>query len=223
MNCLLAREKMKDAFAAGLPLPQEILVHRENCPGCQAFYLRAENLFALLEAGLHGMVNRPVPTSLLPRVRAALDQAPVLRSFWVPGWRFAALASTVVLVVSLGVLAHYELRRDAVPQPTPLASLGAHQPATESLANAANPSTRGITPRNTASASHVQVPRPESEVIVSAEEREAFARYMVEQSTPKSMTVAVVPTAEADNQPIEIALLQIEDLEIKLLESMPAE
>ncbi len=66
----------------------------------------------------------------------------------------------------------------------------------------------------------VSPPTPEPEVIVLAEEREAFAEFVAEVPQEPSVALALTrPSPESADEPLEIALLRIDGLEVKPLES----
>jgi hypothetical protein len=59
-----------------------------------------------------------------------------------------------------------------------------------------------------------------AEVMVLAEERAAFVRFVTDLPEEREIAVAFTrPATEAKDEPVEIALLRIDDLEVTPLES----
>jgi hypothetical protein len=223
MSCQRVRREITEAFAAGgRPLSPEASGHVEACAACRDFYNEQQKLFRLLDNGLRALANHAVPPSLLPRVRAGLDQAPVVSRSWMSGWSLAVLACAVVLAV---VLPQVRQR----PQP-PAKTQGTTQTVARSVENppADGYSTQSVPPspvtrRHSATrpaGCTAQVPPAALEVIVLAEERDAFARFVAKLPVEQDVAVALTrPAPENADRPIEIALLQIKSLEVKPLEA----
>lgn len=223
MNCKVARRKITDSFAAGATvLPPELTAHQESCATCRDFDAAEGTLFRSLDAGLESLVNEPMPPSLLPRVRARLEEAEAFRSSWSSRWSFVAFAAALLLALSLMAFWHRTERRTdgseslsvasrAEEHPVPAVPMPRHRPVT-ALSEKHRPK-------------DVAVPRKEAselslEVIVLPEERAAFAKFVAQ--LPEEADVAVALTRAAPEQeepPLEIALLKIEELEVKPLES----
>lgn len=224
MNCQNVRKQITDSFAYGTAsLAPQALAHRQACPSCQSFYEKQQELFQSLDAGLQGMVNQPVPPSLLPRVRARLDAAPVRRSSWNIKWGSAAVATVVLLAVFSAAVWH-RLASQTKGTRTPVlvssgeSHLGTAKPATSNQGNLPAPRRRALAP------SRREAPKPSQEVIISPEERAAFARFVTEVPEAGKVALALTRPAPApDEAPVQIALLQIKDVEVKLLDGSTTE
>lgn len=224
MNCQRAREKITDSFASAVVVPLEVSAHCERCAQCQAFFERERSLFEVLNAGLERLVNHPVPPSLLPRVSAELEQRPARRGFWTAGWSFAAIAAAAVLVLSISPLWNFSARRDAMPERTPVASVEPPHPAGE--APVSRVTTSGGIRRAVAktAASRPKESEAAPEVIVLPEERQGFTHFVVGRTNPDMKMIALTRAApQRDELPVEIAVLEIKDLEVKRLESLNGE
>ncbi len=96
-------EHYKDALieaAASSVQPQgDLRAHLGACASCRAAFDQEQALFASIDAGLHATANAEVPASLLPRVRARLDEVSAPRRIWVTNW--LVLASAAVIVFAL--------------------------------------------------------------------------------------------------------------------------
>jgi hypothetical protein len=220
MNCRIAQSKITDRFAAESPvLPEEVCAHWETCQSCREFYESERTLFASLDLGLETLVNEPVPSSLAPRVRARLSQTS-LESSWTAGWKIAVLA-VATLVLGLGLLWKIHPDHVAVPRRTPIARTTPQTaPHTSSAPSSA--------PVATVSVKHVVIASSQTEampeVIVLAEERRAYARFAAGSVALLPVAPVIAPTtAEMDDKPMEIGLLQIEEIEVQPLESQGGE
>jgi len=75
MNCQSAREQIFNTLAASHgELAGELAAHVQSCGGCRTFYAKQAELFGALDSGVSAMANEPVPASLLPRVRARMEE-----------------------------------------------------------------------------------------------------------------------------------------------------
>ena len=226
MNCRLAQEEMQDAFAAGLSvLPQEVLAHRENCPGCQTFYQEEEDLFASLDTALENIVNQPVPGSLFPRIRARLEPAPARGLFPLQGWNWAALTAAIVLVSSLGFLRSHQHPRGTVMKPVTTASFGASLPAPESQRpfSVMSRGASAMTGPKAAPVARARRAKAEPGIIVLTEEREAFARYVAGRGQEQVLVAVASAGTKTTDSDVEVALLRVDELQIAPLESRSAE
>lgn len=82
MPCEEYREALIEMAANG-PMPDGLRFHLEACASCRETLQEEQELFAAVDSGVQRMANAEVPPSLLPRVRAGLDQEASERwSFW---------------------------------------------------------------------------------------------------------------------------------------------
>jgi hypothetical protein len=221
MNCRLARKKISESLAsAASEMSSGIHAHCTDCPECRAFYEKERGLYSALESELASLMNPAVPVSLVPGVRARLDEVPTPQSVWVPRLVFASLA-LAVLIVCVTYLARepqdqprvvrVEVASGQDSRPDPAAPLPA-KPVVADKFRAEK--------RRKAQASSDTVP----EVIISAEERKDIARFVAH--VPEQGNVAVALTLPASTEadaPIEIALLDLGFVEVKPLQPETAE
>ena len=106
MNCQRAREQVTDMLAAGrVELAGALSDHAQSCTGCRTFYAKQAEIFRAMYSGLGAMVNESVPPSLLPRVRARMQE-----THTVSPWLYRLLPVAAVLVV-VWVIAYPLVRR----------------------------------------------------------------------------------------------------------------
>jgi hypothetical protein len=223
MNCKQCQQKILESLAAG----QDVLAfdaarHQESCEVCREFRRTEQTLFTAIDVSLRSLANQPVPPSLLPSVRTLMDKTPAPNRTHFNSWAVAAVTAAALLTVNFG----YRMRHPAnslrstvstsvasrnvdIPQKAPHPD----QQPQESLIPA--PKIGHSAPANSTAT---------PEVIVLAEEREAFAKFV--SAVPEEPNIAqalACPTPAASGDAVEIALLQIDELEVKPLEGTATE
>ena len=223
MNCHTARKKITDALARETVVPCDIASHQANCAECQAFYEKERRLFASIDEGLQNVVNQPAPLALLLHLRAQLDQTSVPRSLWIPQWTYAVFAATLILTLTAVAFWNRFLRQDASPEPRHIVARSDRQPVPEAppiASEVLNPRIPRIRSSKRA-ASAGGPPEAAPEVIVLAEEREAFVRFISHVPSKAGLGPTSKPDVpELTDAPIDIALIEIQEVEITPLESM---
>ena len=219
MNCQTARKQVMESCAGGVAtFPPGLRAHLESCVECRLFCEHETDLFAALDTGLQNLANYPVPTSLLPSLRAALEQMPARRSLFVTAWGLAALAAALALVISLNLLSSrmqrraFQVERQVVafqPERPPEPKTSRHLRVAVSNAN-----------RRTKAATIPLARKSESrpEVIVLTEEREAFAQFLADRAREPLELVAAPKALEKSELAVDIALLTIKKVEIQPIE-----
>ena len=224
MNCHAAQRKITDALAASIAPPAGAASHAADCVECQAYYEKQRQLFASIDAGLRARVNPPVPLSFFLRLRTTLDQAPAPCSLRIPRWAFAAVAATLLLALAGVAFRNRFLRQDASSEPSHVVARSDRQRVPESPPISSEVASRQATltrsNKKTLPAS-AESSEAAPDVIVLAEEREAFARLISHVPSKAGVGAAPKPhVPELTDAPIDIALIEIQDVEITPLESM---
>ncbi|MGC2527233.1 MAG: hypothetical protein WA639_05775 [Candidatus Acidiferrum sp.] len=218
MPCENYREALIDAAAAGSTPSRELRSHLEACASCRAAFADEMQLFAAIDQSLRVTVNADVPASLLPRVRADLNERPASRRSWIPA--FAGVGIAAVLVVAL-VLARKSARVGV--EPNPLAIPSAHN--FPSVANP--PMTPAIAPQEMAWATrkHIRVGALKTAPAVEAAGVEAEVLIPVGQKRALDVLLAKLRQGElqAEGVPIERFEKPIEILEVSPLDISPIE
>ena len=99
MPCENYREALTEAAAADSAPSSELRSHLDGCASCRAAFAEERQLFAVVDAGLRAKANAEMPASLLPRVRANLNELSVPRRSWIPA--FAAIAAAAAIVIGI--------------------------------------------------------------------------------------------------------------------------
>jgi hypothetical protein len=226
MPCQHYKEALIETAAGGSEPQGDLRVHLDACAACRAAFEQEQSLFASIDAGLHVTANAELPASLLPRVRARLEEESAPRRGW-----FAnrlVLASAAVLVVAF-IAARAVWRTNVVPEPVETAGKTNVPPQV-------TPSSQNPTP----------VVAPPMEKNSSVQRQLAIARNPTEHGTPltgKTMPEVLVPRdqeallAEYAGQwslhkrapllaqdsdtivlaPLQVAQIQIAELDVKPL------
>jgi hypothetical protein len=223
MNCRSAQEEIVDAMASReYELRGKLDRHVRECAGCSAFLASQTSLSAAVDSHLRLIANEPVPPSLLPGVRAQLDQEPAPRQ-WAFSWRFAAVAAAVVLLLAAGIRMLRSDTSGRAPEATAQVA-----PGSPSVNRAATVGPQAQQPARKTSRvirkAGVHAHSSAPEVLVLPEEQQAFRRFVSDIS--KDWDVAKVSVAAAPDSAdaaVEIALLTIENVEVKPLEGTDSE
>jgi anti-sigma factor RsiW len=218
MNCQQCQKEIVELLSASAnSLTPAVREHQNSCPACRSFYDAQRDLFQSLDAGLKSLVNQPVPPSLLPSIRARMDEQPTIGSAWVTRWGLAATVAVLILLFAIGHRFHRTVSPPSVLENSLTASRNASPP--QQAAPAVEKSAEDLPRHRTSYARAMASSTVAPEVIVLAEEREAFARFVAEM--PQNPQVALALTRPAPPLPddtTEIALLKIDNLEVKPLE-----
>jgi hypothetical protein len=99
MSCENYREALIESAASGAAPPRELRLHLDACTSCRATFTEELQLFVAIDAGVRTTANAEVPASLLPRVRAKLNELSVPRRSWIP--TYVAVAAAVALVIAI--------------------------------------------------------------------------------------------------------------------------
>ena len=164
------------------------------------------------------MVSEEAPASLLPRVRACMEPATAGLKGWRPAWFTAA--ATAALAITFGVLRH---NSEQNPLRTNPGGASSDDSAAAVLApNAPDAEQQAVLKQTVwkkTIAPSPELPDQRVEVIVLADQREAFARFVAELPNEKEATAGLTrPASEPEGVPVEIALLQIHELKVEPLE-----
>jgi hypothetical protein len=223
MNCKQCREKILESFAAGQSvLVVEASCHQESCKACREFFRTQKTLFLAIDKHLGSLMNQPIPPSLLPSVRVRLEEVSVPRRFQFYAWSAAAITAAALLTVNAGYRLRHSVNSAKPSSVTSVVSRGADTPQRE-LPRIQEPRKSYIPAskmRRSAPAASAAVP----EVVVLAEERKAFAKFVSEVPEEPDVAQALVHSSPNKGEDsVKIALLQIDGLDVKLLEGTATE
>jgi hypothetical protein len=228
MKCETYQRGIVDLLASvdETQMPLEIRSHGEVCAVCREFYETQSRLFRSIDGGIRSLVNQAVPSALYSVPAQLPEGAAEHRHLGVPVWAFGIIgAVTAVLALFIG----FHRQQQTVAELSSPARVS--QDALESAD--VNKNSR-MEPRKPGRAGIVRKPQLNSrppqggtaekplEVIVLAEEREAFAKFVA--AIPSNENVAVAlsrPAPSVPGAPVEIALLQVSSMKVDPLEGTP--
>ena len=226
MSCEDYREALTEAAATNAALSGELHSHLDDCASCRAAFAEDRQLFAAVDAGLRTHANAEVPASLVPGLRAKLNELPVPRRSWSPA--FAAIAAAAALVI--GIVFVRGVGRGTAEQDSQMsaAAHGVVQPETKTVPAAvphvessAPPSKhRPAQPFRTATGLHV----PDVAAVAPAGQKKAIDALLAGvQRGEVTADVLLAEKPEGPVQELKISPLEISPLEMKPLEDASAE
>lgn len=225
MPCEQYKDALIEAASTGAAPQGELRAHLAECASCREAFVQEQSLFGAIDSGLRTTANAEVPPSLLPRVRAGLDEtvvAPQLR--WLQPFIFASASVALAFAVFLMTGPHHAAQEEVAKQ-GPVVVPAATRPATKT--NPENISSEGTqfgaihvnhshASRNSTIAHSAASSNPE--VLVPPDEREAFARFLSRDQRPPAPTSVSTqsaprpPEESVEILPVEIASLAVTPL-----------
>ena len=125
MLCEHDKHALIEVAASGATLQGELRPHLGECASCRSTFDEERSLFSAIDSGLHASANAEVPSSLLPRVRAQLDEVVAPRFRWLQPLVFGSASVALAFAVFLMARPHHatpeEIAKHApevVPAPT---------------------------------------------------------------------------------------------------------
>jgi hypothetical protein len=226
MPCKPYKDALTEAAASGAHPQGELRAHLAGCADCRAALEQEQSLFDSIDNGLHVAANAEVPASLLPRLRARLDEESVPRRSWVSNW--LVLASAAALVVAF-FTARVVWRINVVHQPVQ----SAEKPVVPHLGTATpqNGGRQVETPmgKNDVSNHQLVIAKshsvPESlvkgkstpEVLVPRDQELLLAEYAEQWSLHKRPLLLAQEFDATILSPLRVSPIQIDELDVKLL------
>ena len=220
MPCEHYKDALVESAATGAEPQGELRAHLAACDACRAAFAQEQSLFSSIDTGLHATANAEVPASLLPRVRAGLDQAvaPPRR------WFFVGSTLAASFVLAMAFLLIRSSRHTVGPQYTASSQVPGN-PSPSELAppareNAVRPS---ITKAIVVNRQRLAATRPattidEPQVLVAAGQESAVAQLIRDLRLRASMGEALVADArDRQFQDLQIPPLAVNPLEVKPL------
>lgn len=222
MPCESYQSALSEA-AAGAPATSALRSHLIVCAACRSALAAEETLFASIDTGLHSVANAEVPSSLIPSVRARLDE-PAPRKRWLVPVLVPAAAALVVAAFAVHSLRQPPANPSkftpsrATASVAPSASIPSqeHSSATSpdggQRVSLASRTPHRVAPSQTKADAHdgpeVLVPRDQQVLLASYAEQWRTHRYAL-------VTAHAIP--QPPLEPLEISPIQIDVLDVKLM------
>ena len=221
MPCEHHQNALIEAAASSTAPQGELRTHLATCAACRTAFAQEQSLFSSMDEGLRAVANAEVPASLLPRVRARLaDEAAPIRSWRFPSLVLAGAAAIVVALLVARAAWHTNIERSPsnTASNSAASSVVRQQPqvqdsvtgnsvaqpqATEIklLARPAFPATRDSMP----------------EVLVPPDQDVLLVSYAEEWSRRKRLPLVAANFDATNLSPLQIAPIQISQLDVKLM------
>jgi hypothetical protein len=228
MPCKPYKDALIEAAASGAEPQGDLSSHLAGCTDCRATFEREQALFASIDAGLHVTANAEMPASLLPRVRARLDETVATQRGWFQPWVFVTASVALTFAIFLFARPHPS-RTDSQAKQTPQI-LGSETPVKNARPQISGPAAQIVwsnvnnSQRLSRSTLLHTVASSQPEVLVPPDEREALARFIVVLHEREEVAVALVtPATPSKDESASLEPLQINGLEIKPLEERQTE
>jgi hypothetical protein len=227
MPCQHYKDALIEAAASSAQAQGELRAHLDACVSCRAAFEQEQSLFASIDAGLHVAANADVPASLLPRVRARLDEeesAP--RRIWATNW--LVLASAAVMAVAF-FTARAVWRTNVVHEPVETAWKTSVPPQETSSSQNQTPVIAPPVEKNSSSQRQFAIAKntPAAEtmvrgrtlpqVLVPRDQEILLAEYAEQWRLHKRAPLLAQGDDAAILAPLEVAPIQIAELDVKLL------
>jgi hypothetical protein len=226
MPCKYHKDALVEAAATGAVPQGELRAHLAACADCRAAFEQEQALFSTIDAGLYFTANSEVPASLLPRVRAGLEGEVTSKRSWAADWLVLASAAAIIAAFfTTWVIWHPDVRQNppansARANPSgPVAPRAQEQSKNRELP-AENPShlqlriaRSGDSQKRGGHAVHSSMP----EVLVPRDQEILLAEY-AEQWHLRERAPLVTHDSDATILvPLQVAQIQIAELDVKLL------
>jgi len=226
MPCQHYKDALIEAAASGAEPQGELRAHLAVCADCLSTFEQEQSLFASIDAGLRVTVNAEVPASLLPRVRARLDEVSAPRRVWGTSWM--VLASAAVIVVAF-FAARAVWRTNVVQNPaetTGNASVPMRvtpPPPNQAPVFAPSVEKNPSSQRQVAIAKNSPAPvtlitgKAIPEVLVPRDQEVLLAEYAEQWRLHKRAPLVAQGFDATVLAPLQVAQIQIDELDVKLL------
>ena len=224
MPCQHHKNALIEAAASGSHPQGELRAHLDVCLDCRAAFEREQSLFASINTGLHVTANAEVPASLLPRVRARLNEEIAPQRRWIQPMTFAAASVALAFVIFLFAWPH-DASPDRQAKQTPQLPVS-ETPVTDDRHPNSGSGSQIVSFNRTRVHSTLLRPVASSqpEVLVPPDEREAFSRFVAVLDERREVALALVtPAPLTEDESPSLEPLQINGLEIKPLAGTESE
>jgi hypothetical protein len=226
MPCKHYKEALIEAAASGFQPQGDLRAHVNACDSCRAAFEQEQSLFSSIDAGLQVTANAEMPPSLLPRVRARLQQESALSRSWLTNWLVLASAAGVLVTLSA---VHAVWRTNVVQKPVETAGKTIVPPRVTLPAQKQNPAVLPPMKKNSVSQLHLAIAKNSRahetlirrktmpEVLVPRDQEVLLAEYAEQWRFHKRAPLLAQDSDATILAPLQVAQIQIAELDVKLL------
>lgn len=226
MPCQHYKDALIEVAASGAAPQGELSLHLDVCAACRAALHEEQSLLAAIESGLYANANAEVPVTLLPHVRARLDQAALPTRGGFTSWYAFAVAAAMVLIL-LGLRAVWHGSIPEGPSPTVVSSSAPALSQSHAAALSGPPplaTAEGSTPirRKALRTGAGSLPAlrndiPSPEVLVPKDQEVILASYAEQWRARKRPPLVPVNPDDTAIALLKVAPIQIDQLDVKSL------
>ena len=224
MPCEHHKDTLIEVAASGAAPQDELCAHLSECASCRATVDEEQSLFAAIDSGLHAAANAEVPPSLLPRVRASLEDAVAPQRSWMRPFVLASAGVALVFLLLLVVRSQHGPVPNNVAKQTPtvpapaLPAAGTHQDTPPSSVQVASTTPNHLHTSPPSTVMH-SAASSNPEVLVPPDEREGLAQLVATLNKHSDIAAAFLAQhPEKKDTLITVDPLKISDMDIKPLE-----
>jgi hypothetical protein len=227
MPCQHHKDALIEAAGSGVEPSGELRAHLAGCAECRTAFEQERSLFASIDSGLRVAANAEVPVSLLPRVRARLDVESVVPSRgWVGNWLLLASAAVIVAGIFVARVTWRPVVRE-----NPSINIGEKSPSAPALRsphvdtdnseriakNNSSPAQQTLDAENSPKARMKSARHSDPEVLVPKDQEVLLAEYAQQWQQRKHAPLLAQDSDATILAPLEVAQIQIVELDVKLL------
>ena len=226
MPCEHYQNALIEAAATGFEPKGELRAHLAACAACRTAFAQEQSLFFSVDEGLRAVANPEVPASLLPRVRARLaDETAPIRSWGFPSF---VLAGAAVMVVAL-LVARTAWHTNIEQPPSNTASNSSIPSAVRQQPQAQNSNVAAAVTGNSGAHPQVAATRIPAhlasratrdsmpEVLVPPDQEVLLVSYAEQWRQRKRLPLVAANFDLTNLSPLQIAPIQISQLDVKLM------
>jgi hypothetical protein len=227
MPCQHHKDALIEAAASGVEPQGELRGHLAGCAECRATFEQERSLFASIDSGLRVAANAEGSVSLLPRVRARLDVESVVPSRrWAGNWLVLASAAVIVAGIFVARVAwrpvvrenpSIDSREKSSSAPAPRSpQVDAHNSERIAKNNPA-PAQQTLVAQNSPKAGMTSSRHSGPEVLVPKDQEVLLAEYAEQWRQRKHAPLLAQDSDATILAPLQVAQIQIAELDVKPL------
>jgi hypothetical protein len=224
MPCQHYKDALIEAVASGAPPQGDLRMHLDACAFCRAAFAQEQALFSSIDAGLHVTSTAEVPASLLPRVRARLDEESAPRRIWATNWLVVASATVMVVAFFAARIIWRPDVRQNLPAnsvrtnpSTPVFTTPREHTQTPEPSAKNNPHPQILLPNNSQKPGSQSARSSIPEVLVPRDQEVLLAEYAEQWQLHKRAPLLAQDADTTILSPLQVAPIQIAELDVKLL------